>query len=291
MTKNLREVQEKIYNLEFDWESISTELFDFVKTGATDLLSYVTTMVGVVFSSVVEIIVAIIFALYILLRKDRLRDDIKRTKNVYLKENINKKLTRIYHITNKTFKNFFVGQFVEAIILGVLCMIGMTILGIPYAAMTGAVIGVTALVPIVGAYVGAAIGAFVICTVDPMKALIFLIFLVILQQFEGNVIYPKVVGTSIGLPGIWVLAAVTIGGGLFGIPGMLIGVPTFATVYKIYHENLREREASKGIESPPPEEELIKAKQQQNSCRRYKLVEKSMEELKNRLNKIKNNKK
>ena len=130
-----------------------------------------------------------------------------------------------------------------------------------------------------------------ICTVDPMKALIFLIFLVILQQFEGNVIYPKVVGTSIGLPGIWVLAAVTIGGGLFGIPGMLIGVPTFATVYKIYHENLREREASKGIESPPPEEELIKAKQQQNSCRRYKLVEKSMEELKNRLNKIKNNKK
>ena len=285
------EVQEKIYNLEFDWESISTELFDFVKTGATDLLSYVTTMVGAVFSSVVEIIVAIIFALYILLRKDRLRDDIKRTKNVYLKENINKKLTRIYHITNKTFKNFFVGQFVEAIILGVLCMIGMTILGIPYAAMTGAVIGVTALVPFVGAYVGAAIGAFVICTVDPMKALIFLIFLVILQQFEGNVIYPKVVGTSIGLPGIWVLAAVTIGGGLFGIPGMLIGVPTFATVYKIYHENLREREASKGIESPPPEEELIKAKQQQNSCRRYKLVEKSMEELKNRLNKIKNNKK
>lgn len=244
------DVQAKINKMEIDWESLSKELFDFVKVGASGLITSIAEFIGTVTMSIVNIVVAIIFAIYLLLRKDKLKRDVRRARNAYMSEKLSRNLTEIYHVANSTFKSFFVGQFTEAIILGVLCMIGMSILKLPYAAMTGTVIGVTALIPIVGAYIGAAIGAFMICTVDPMKALIFLIFLVILQQFEGNVIYPKVVGSSVGLPGIWVLAAVTIGGGLFGIFGMLIGVPIAATIYKIFHAMLQEREIGLGIEIP-----------------------------------------
>ncbi|MBQ8297649.1 MAG: AI-2E family transporter [Ruminococcus sp.] len=283
------EIQEKIYDIEVDWESLTKNLVDFVKVGASGLITSIAEIIGALASSITHLVVAIIFAIYLLLRKDKIKEDIRRSKNAYLSERLNKSLTRIYHTANTTFKNFFVGQFTEAIILGVLCMIGMSIMKLPYAAMTGTVIGVTALVPIVGAYVGGAIGAFMICTEDPMKALIFVVFLVILQQFEGNVIYPKVVGTSIGLPGIWVLAAVTIGGGLFGITGMLLGVPVLATIYKLYHSTLREKEAAMGITSPPTEEEIEQCRKK--NTRKYKLVEKSVEELKNMLNSMKNDKK
>ena len=121
----------------------------------------------------------------------------------------------------------------EAVIIGLLCTLGMSLLRIPYALMTGAVVGATALIPVVGAYIGAAVGAFMVFTVNPLQALLFLVFLVVLQQLEGNLIYPKVVGSSIGLPGLWVLAAVTVGGGVMGIAGMLIGVPLAASVYKL----------------------------------------------------------
>jgi predicted PurR-regulated permease PerM len=129
----------------------------------------------------------------------------------------------------------------KAVILGVLCAIGMTILGLPYAVMTGTIIGVSALIPVVGAYIGGALGAFMIFTVDPAKMLIFLIFLVVLQQLEGNLIYPRVVGNSIGLPGLWVLAAVTIGGGVMGVTGMLIGVPLSAAVYKLFANHVNQK--------------------------------------------------
>ena len=122
--------------------------------------------------------------------------------------------------------------------------VGMLLLRFPYAPMIGAFIGATALIPIVGAYLGAAVGAFMILTVDPLKALLFIIFIVVLQQLEGNLIYPKVVGSSIGLPGIWVLAAVTVGGGLGGIGGMLLGVPVAATVYKLIRNDVNRRNQS-----------------------------------------------
>ena len=131
----------------------------------------------------------------------------------------------------------------------------MTVLKLPYAAMSGTLVGVTALIPIVGAFIGAGFSAFIILTENPMQAVIFLIFLIILQQFEGNIIYPKVVGDSIGLPGIWVLAAVTVGGGLFGIVGMLVGVPLAATVYKLSFDVLEAREKRLGITSPARENE------------------------------------
>ena len=131
----------------------------------------------------------------------------------------------------------------EAVILGVLCALGMTLLRLPYAVMTGTIIGVSALIPVAGAYIGGALGAFMIFTVDPLKALIFLVFLVILQQIEGNLIYPRVVGNSIGLPGLWVLAAVTVGGGVLGVSGMLLGVPLSAALYKIFADDVKRRAA------------------------------------------------
>ena len=129
-------------------------------------------------------------------------------------------------------------------ILGALCIIGMSIFRFPYAMMIGCLVGFTALIPIAGAYIGAAVGAFMICTVNPLQALLFVVFLVILQQLEGNLIYPKVVGASIGLPGIFVLAAITIGGGIMGIPGMLLGVPLTASVYQLIKNNMAKRNTS-----------------------------------------------
>ena len=134
------------------------------------------------------------------------------------------------------FRNFVAGQTLESVILGILCIIGMLILQIPYAPMIGALISVTALVPIVGPIIGTAIGAFMILIVSPIKAVIFVIFMLILQQLEGNLIYPKVMGSSVNLPAMWVLAAVTIGGGLAGAVGMLLGVPVVSTIYVLVKE-------------------------------------------------------
>lgn len=148
-----------------------------------------------------------------------------------------KKIRYVLAVLNQSFHRFLVGQTVEAVILGVLCAIGMWILRLPYAGMIGCLVGVTALLPVIGAYIGAAVGACMLLTVSPVKALVFLIFLTILQQIEGNFIYPRVVGHSIGLPGIWVLAAVITGGGAFGIWGILLAVPLTAAAYRLlYHK-------------------------------------------------------
>ena len=144
----------------------------------------------------------------------------------------------VLSVLNECFHKYIVGQCTEALILGGLCTLGMLILQLPYATMTGAVIAFTALIPVAGAYIGAGVGAFMILTVSPVKAIIFLIFIVILQQLEGNLIYPRVVGSSMGLPGIWVLAAVTVGGGVMGIPGMLLCVPLAAAFYKLLREDV-----------------------------------------------------
>ena len=174
------------------------------------------------------------------------------------------------HTANETFQSFFVGQFIEAIILGTLCFIGMKLLKLPYAAMSGTLVGVTAFIPIVGAFIGAGVSAFIILTENPMQALIFIIFLLILQQFEGNIIYPKVVGGTVGLPSIWTLAAVTIGGGLFGILGMLLGVPLAGTLYKLSFEKLESEEAERGIATA--DEKLAKKQKKKEPKNKQKKI-------------------
>ena len=145
-------------------------------------------------------------------------------------------------VLNDSFRKYIVGQCTEALILGVLCFAGMVVLRFPYAGMIGTLIGFTALIPIAGAYIGAGVGAIMILTVSPLKSVLFLVFIVVLQQLEGNLIYPRVVGKSIGLPALWVLAAVTIGGKLWGIVGMMIGVPIVAAVYRLVCEDMERRE-------------------------------------------------
>jgi predicted PurR-regulated permease PerM len=236
------DIQQKIADIDVDLSSYAENVLNFIKGGAVGVISSVADFISAFTLSVTRIIIAIIFAVYLLLRKDKLREDIRRSKNAFLNEKANKFITRIFHVANETFRKFFVGQFIEAIILGTLCTLGMAVLRMPYAGITGTVIGATALVPIIGAYIGGIVGAFMICTVDMKKAVWFVIFLIILQQIENNLIYPRIVGSSVGLPGIWVLAAVTVGGSLFGVGGMLLGVPAVATFYKIYHAELDTRE-------------------------------------------------
>ena len=256
-SENIPDIQKKIMDMDIDWSAFAQNAFSFLTVGAGGLISSVADIIGAFTLSVTRIVIAVIFAVYLLVCKDGIKTGLRRAENVYLKPAVSEKINHYLDTANKTFKSFFVGQFTEAIILGSLCTIGMLILKLPYAAMTGTVVGVTALIPIVGAYIGAALGAFMILTQSPMQVLVFIIFLVILQQVEGNLIYPKVVGSSIGLPGIWVLAAVTVGGSLFGITGMLLGVPTIATVYKLVYEDIANREERMRPPSPPADDENV----------------------------------
>lgn len=238
-----------------DWKSNLTKIFDVLTSGIGSIFDIVVSTVTSVFSGVVTAIVSLIFAVYILLSKESLAKQFKRIEKCYLGLSKRRKYNHTLQVIKESFENFIVGQCKEAIILGVLCAVGMWIFRFPYASMIGALIGFTALIPVAGAYIGAAVGAIMILTESPIKALFFLIFIVVLQQLEGNLIYPKVVGESIGLPGLWVLAAVTIGGGVMGIPGMLIGVPLVAAIYKLVGEDMDERLAEKpSAEIPPPAE-------------------------------------
>jgi len=248
---NIPDIQKKISELDINFSSLAENVVKFLTSGATGIISSVAGIIGSFTLSITKIVVAIVFAIYLLIYKDNIKKGLSRIKNAYFSKKTAGTIQHIFDITNKTFKSFFVGQFTEAVILGVLCTIGMLILRLPYAVMTGTVVGVTALVPIIGAFIGAALGAFMILTVNPMQAVIFIIFLIILQQIEENFIYPRVVGSSVGLPGIWVLAAVTVGGTVSGIMGMLLGVPTAATVYKLFRENLEKKELENRIKSAP----------------------------------------
>lgn len=221
-----------------DWQSKIGDLVNVVTSGVGNVMNVVIATVSSVISFVITAFLAVIFALYLLISRDQLQRQSKRLLRRYLKPRHYEKLMYVLSVLNNAFHKFITGQCIEAVILGALCAIGMAILRLPYATMIGALIAFTALIPVAGAYIGAVVGAFMIATVSPMKALIFLVFLLILQQLEGNLIYPKVVGTSLGLPGIWVLAAVTVGGGVMGVVGMLLGVPLAAAAYTLIRNDL-----------------------------------------------------
>lgn len=239
--EEMPEVQESLANLDIDWKVTAKKVFEILIAGAGGLFTSVVSLVTGVAGGFSQLLIGTIFAIYLLSAKETLAAQADHAMKAYLKPETREKILYIAGTFHRTFTNFIVGQVMEAVIIGALCMLGMTLLGLPYAAMTGTVVGVTALIPVVGAYIGAAVGAFMVFTIDPLQALIFVIFLVVLQQLEGNLIYPKVVGSSIGLPGLWVLAAVTIGGGIMGIAGMLLGVPLAAAFYKLLGDDVRNR--------------------------------------------------
>lgn len=226
-----------------DWKSKITQIYDVLSSGIGSVMDVVVSTVTSVVSGVTTFLLGCIFALYLLAGKDKLLSQCNRLMDRYIRPKWLDKVRYVLSILNDTFHKFIVGQCTEAIILGVMCALGMTILRLPYAAMIGALTAFMALIPVVGALISGAIGAFLILMESPTKALIFLIFIIVLQQIEGNLIYPKVVGSSINLPGIWVLTAVTLGASVMGVAGMIIAVPLAATIYKILKNDLNKHDA------------------------------------------------
>ncbi len=224
---------------EFDWKTKLADMTEKIAAGIGSTFEAAFTAISSVFTTIANVVITIIISLYVLIERDKLMRQVKKIASHYLPEKVFKKIYHVTYVLNESFHKFIVGQCLEAVILGTLCTIGMFILRIPYAPMIGALMGFTALIPIFGGLIGAGVGAFLILMDSPIKALMFIVFVIILQQIEGNLIYPKVVGSSTGLPGLWVLAAVTIGGSVSGIIGMLVAVPVAATVYKLIRDDMR----------------------------------------------------
>ena len=207
--------------------------------GAGSVMNVVVSATSTIVSGLITLFMGLIFAVHLLLGKERLSSQVNRLMDRFVPALWLERLRYFLSVLSDCFHSYIVCQVTEACILGGLCATGMLLFRLPYALMIGCLIGVTALIPIAGAYIGGGIGAIMIFSVDPMQAVFFIIYLIVLQQIEGNLIYPRVAGSSLGLPGIWVLAAVTLGGGLLGIPGMLIGVPLTTAVYRMLREYVR----------------------------------------------------
>ena len=230
------EVLSMINNFQFDWNKIMNALFDFFKNGAGSVVDTTIETAKNIVSGLTTFVIAFVFAVYILLQKARLNVQSRKVLFAFVRKGRAEAILEVFSLTYSTFSSFLTGQCVEAVILGSMFVVAMTLLKLPYALLVGILIAFTALIPIVGAFVGCGIGALLIFIEDPMKALIFIILFFVLQQIEGNFIYPKVVGNSVGLPSMWVLAAVSIGSSLMGVVGMLIFIPIVSVIYALFRE-------------------------------------------------------
>ena len=225
--------------LNFENTAIIAKLTEFVTSSGEMIFNHTINTTTAIVSAVFNIFIGFAFCIYLLAGKERLIGQTKRTLTAAFSEKRAKRIFAFLSRVNDSFSHFVTGQVVEAIIIGLLCFIGMLILGLPYATVVSVLVGVTALIPILGAYIGTAVGALLILVESPIKALWFIVFIIILQQLEGNLIYPHVVGKSVGLPGIWVLAAVTVGGNIYGVMGMLVSVPVCSVIYVYLSEKVR----------------------------------------------------
>lgn len=232
---------------QLNWEEILNQLVTFFRIGANSMLSSTISVATGIVSGVGTFFIGLVFACYILLQQEFLKRQMKKLIFAYLKEKHANRFLQICALTYRTFSNFLTGQCLEAVILGMMFFVSMTILRFPFAILVGVLIAFTALIPIFGAFIGCVVGAFLILTVSPSQAAAFIVLFLVLQQIEGNLIYPKVVGGSIGLPAIWVLVAVTLGGSLFGIVGMLVFIPIVSVVYTLLKEDVNKRLIEKDI--------------------------------------------
>ena len=252
LAKNNPELMRQIDKLdleEINWDSLLGNVIDFLRNGAGDVLNSTVSVASGIISGVVNAVIAFIFALYILAQKERLEDQGRRIVSAYLPAAAGNKILEICSLLYRNFSSFITGQCLEAVILGVMFVIAMSIFGMPYALMVGVLIAFTALIPIVGGFIGCAVGAFMILIDNPLQALWFVILFLVLQQIEGNLIYPKVVGNSVGLPAIWVLVAVSVGGSLFGISGMLFFIPLTSSGYALLRESVNDRNARRRMQA------------------------------------------
>ncbi len=230
---------------ETNWDSIVDTVIDFLQNGLGSVVSSTVTVASTIIGGVVNLFVALVFSFYILSQKEKLGSQFRRILHAYFPQKVYDKVLEVTSLAGRNFSSFITGQCMEAVILGTMFVITMALFGFPYAVMVGVLIAFTALIPIVGAFIGCFVGAFLIMVDDPVKAIWFLVLFIVLQQIEGNLIYPHVVGNSVGLPSIWVLAAVTIGGSLMGVVGMLIFIPILSTVYALLREDVNERNGKK----------------------------------------------
>ena len=238
--ENVRELLDK-FHVEEDtilqieeWvQNFGDTAVEFIKNNSDKIFEVTLGVASNVISVFVNTVIAFVFAIYLLVQKEKLLFQFNKVLKAYLSTKRVSKIRDIAKLSNRICTHFVSGQCLEATIIGILCFIGMLILGIPYAGSISVLIGVTALIPVYGAFIGTIVGAFLIFMVNPTKALIFIIFIIVLQQLEGNLIYPKVVGKSVGLPGIWVFVAVTLGASLAGVVGMLISVPVASICYSV----------------------------------------------------------
>ncbi len=238
-----KEIVAYIESLEFDWKSWLDQFKDFALSGAGSVISYTMSATMIVINGVVTFFIAFTFSLYLLSQKETLGRQCRRVLGAFLSEKAAEKIFYVCRLSHMTFSKFITGQCLEALILGAMFLVTMTIFRLPYALLVGVLIAFTALIPMVGAFIGCFVGAFLILMVDPLQALIFIILFQVLQQIEGNLIYPHVVGNSVGLPSIWVLFAVTVGGKLMGIAGMLIFIPLMSILYTLFREWVNKRQA------------------------------------------------
>ncbi|MCI8599958.1 MAG: AI-2E family transporter, partial [Lachnospiraceae bacterium] len=225
-----------IANLNPNWDKMIETGLDFFKNGAGSVLSSTVNVARTIISAVTTFFIAIVFSCYVLLQKERLGAQTEKLLHAIFEK---KQVTYILHVcslSHRTFSSFITGQCLEAVILGMMFFVSMSILRFPYALLVGVLVAFTALIPIFGAFIGCIVGAFLILVVNPMQALAFILLFLVLQQVEGNLIYPHVVGNSVGLPSIWVLVAVTVGGSLMGVMGMLIFIPLASVFYSLLRE-------------------------------------------------------
>ena len=268
-----------------EWSSLLKQALTFVKDGISSVMGGAVNVIGNLTGAIVNTVISIVFALYCLSRKEILARQGRRILYSLISERHADEVIRVFRLTNVTFSNFISGQCLEAVILGCLFAVVMAILKMPYIPLVSVVIAVTALIPVVGAFVGCIIGAFFILVNDPLQAVTFVVMFLVLQQLENNLIYPRVVGTSIGLPGMWVLVAVTIGGELMGVGGMLLMIPLSSVCYALAREFTDKRLAERNIPLEKLQEHPleIKSRFQQNQERKEN---RSVEKLQRALKRI-----
>ncbi len=230
-----------------DWREIITQVVNFLQNGAGNVLNTTFTVASGIFNGIVTGFLAIVFSFYLLMNKEKLGSQTKQLLYALLKEPHADYLVRVGQMTNRTFSKFLSGQCVEAVILATLFFVSMSILRFPYAMIISTLIAFTALIPVFGAFIGCVVGAFLILLVDPVRAFWFVVLFLFLQQFEGNIIYPRVVGSSVGLPSMWVLVAVTLGGSMMGVLGMLVYIPMFSVFYRLIREAVSDRLKAKQV--------------------------------------------
>lgn len=235
------EIQNWLNGLNLDPERMIDSAMSFFQNGAGNVLNSTVSAISSIVSGVTTFVIAFVFSCYILLQKEKLSVQVQKVMHAYLSEKHVEWCMEVCSLTFRSFSSFLTGQCVEALILGTMFFIVMSVFNMPYAMLVGVLIAFTALIPIFGAFIGCVIGAFLILMVDPLQALGFIIMFLVLQQIEGNLIYPKVVGSSVGLPSIWVLAAVTIGGSLMGVVGMLIFIPIVSVFYNLFRSSVYKR--------------------------------------------------